>query len=64
MSEDVDEQLKLVHMLVDVVERANKKSCVILLRFNVDKPKSSYAQAKLFAWRKEDEEIQQIVYLN
>ena len=37
MSKDLDEQLKLAHKVVDVVDRANRKICVTLLRYNVDK---------------------------
>ena len=40
MSKDVDEQLKLAHKVVNVVDRANRKICVTLLRYNVDKPES------------------------
>ena len=29
---DMDEQLKLAHKVVDVVDRANRKICVTLLR--------------------------------
>ena len=61
---DVDEQLKLAHKVVDVVDRANRKICVTLLRYNVDKPESSYAQVRLFARKKEDEKFQQVVYVN
>ena len=43
-SKDMDEQLKLAHKVVDVVDRANRKYCVTLLRYNVDKPESSNAQ--------------------
>ena len=32
MSKDMDEQLKRAHKVVDVVDRANTKICVILLR--------------------------------
>ena len=64
MSEDMDEQLKLAHKVVDVVDRANRKICVTLLRFNVDKPENFYAEARLFARRKEVEKFQQVVYLN
>ena len=32
MSKDMDEQLKLAHKVVDVVDRANRKICVTLLR--------------------------------
>ena len=41
MSKDMDEQLKLAHKVVDVVDRANRKICVTLLPYNVDKPESS-----------------------
>ena len=64
MSRDMDEQLKLAHKVVDVVDRANRKICVTLLRYNVDKPESSYAQVRLFARKKEDEKFQQGVYVN
>ena len=56
-------QLKLALKMVDVVDRANKKICVTLLRYIVDKPESSYAQVRLFAWKKEDEKFQQVVYV-
>ena len=61
MSRDMDEQLKLDHKVVDVVERTNRKICVTLLRYNVEKPESSYAQVQLFARKKEDEKFQQVV---
>ena len=49
MSKDMDEQLELAHKVVDVVDRANRTTCVTLLRYNVDKPESSYAQVGFFA---------------
>ena len=64
MSKDMDEQPKLAHKVGDVVDRANRKICATLLRFNVDKPQSSYAQIRLFARKKEDEKFQQVVYVN
>ena len=64
MSRDMDEQLKLAHKVVDVVDRTNRKVCVTLLRYNVAKPASSYAQFRLFARKKEDEKFQQVVYVN
>ena len=63
MSRDMDEQLKLAHKLVDVVDRANRKICVTLLRYNVDNLQSFYAQVRLFARKKEDEKFQQVVYV-
>ena len=58
----MDEQLKLAHKVVDVVDQANRKICVTLLRYNVDKPESSY-QVRINARKKENERIQQIVYV-
>ena len=43
LSKDMDEQLKLVHKVIDVVDRANRKICVTLLRYKVDNPDTSYA---------------------
>ena len=63
MSRDIDEQLKLAHKTVDVVDRTNRKICVTLLRYNVDKPESSYAQVQLFARTKDDEKFHQVVYV-
>ena len=63
MSKDIDEQLKLAHKVVDLVDRSNRRICVTLLRYNVDKPESSYAQVRLFARNKEDDKFQQVVYV-
>ena len=41
LSEEMDEQLKLAHKVVVAVDRANRKTCVTLLRYNVDKPENS-----------------------
>ena len=64
MSRDMDEQLKLAHKVVDVVDRTNRKISVTLLRYNVNKPESSYAQVRFVARKKEDEKFQQVVYVN
>ena len=63
MSEGMDGQLKLIYKVVDVVVRANRKTCVTLLRYNVKKPESSCAQFGLFPRKKEDEQFQQNVCL-
>ena len=63
LSKDLDEQLILARKLVDVVDRANRKICVTLLRFNVVMPESSDAQVRIFARKKDDEKFQQIVYV-
>ena len=61
---DMDERLILAHKVVDVVDRANRKISVTLLRYSVDKPESSYTQVRIFARKMEEEKFQQIVYVN
>ena len=63
MHKDMDEQLKLAHKVVDVVDRANRKICVSLLRYNVGKPESSYSQFRLIASKRENETFQQVVHV-
>ena len=46
------------------MDRTNRKICVTLLRYNVDKLESSYAQVRLFARKKENEKFQQVVNVN
>ena len=41
LSKDMEEQVKLVHKVIDVVERPNRKICVTLLRYKVDNPETS-----------------------
>ena len=60
---DMEEQLKLVHKVIDVVVRPNRTICVTFLRYKADNPETSYAQVRLFG-RKEVEKFQQIVYVN
>ena len=64
LSKDMKEQLKLVHKVIDVVDRPNRRICVTLLRYKVDNPETSYAQVRLFGRKKEKEKFQQIVYVN
>ena len=64
LSKDMDEQLKLVHRVIDVVDCPNRRICVTLLRYKVDNPETSYAQVRLFGRKKEEEKFQQIVYVN
>ena len=60
----MEEQLKLVHKVIDVVDRSNRKICVTLLRYKVDNPDTSYAQVRPFGRKNEEEKFQQIVYVN
>ena len=61
--EDMNKQFKLAHKVVDIVDRANRKICVALLWYSMDKPERSYAQVRLIARKKEDEKFQQFVYV-
>ena len=60
----MEEQLKLVHNVIDVVNCSKRGICVRLLRYKVDNPETSYAQVRLFGRKKEEEKFQQIVYVN
>ena len=64
LSKDTEEQLKLVHKMIDVVARPNRRICVTLLRYKVNNPQTSNAQVLLFGRKKEEEKFQQIVYIN
>ena len=64
LSKDMEEQLKLVHKVIDVVDRPNRMICVTLLRYKVDNPDTSNAQVRLFGRKNEEEKFQQIVYVN
>ena len=63
LSKDMEEQLKLVDKVIDVVDRPNRRICVTLLRYKADNPETFYAQVRLFGWKK-GEKFQQIVYVN
>ena len=60
----MEEQLKLVHKLIDVVDCPNRRTCETLLRYNADNPETSYAQFRLFGRKKEEENFLQFVYIN
>ena len=59
----MDEQLKLAHKLVDVVEGVNRKPCVTLLRYSVNKSESFSARIQFSSRNQEYEKFQQIVYV-
>ena len=63
MSKDMVEHLKLSYKLVDVVDGANRKICVTLLRQIVDEQESRYAPVRFFAKTTQEEKFQQIVYV-
>ena len=42
LAKAMEEQLKLVRKVIDVVDRPNRKICVTLLRYKVDNSETSY----------------------
>ena len=64
LSKDMEEQLKLVQKVIDVVDRPKGRICVTLLRYKADNPDTSYAQVRLFGRKTEEEKFQQTVYVN
>ena len=60
LSKDMEEQLKLVHKVIDVVDRPNRRICVTLLRYKVDNPEISYVQVRLFGRKKEEENFSKL----
>ena len=64
LSKDMDEQLKLAHKVVDLVDGANRKICVTLLLSSGDKPESSYLQVLLFVRNGKGEKFHQNVNVN
>ena len=64
LSKDMEKQLKLVHNVIDIVDRSKRRACVTLLRYKVDKPETSYAQIWLSRRMMEEEKFQKNVYVN
>ena len=59
-SKDMEDQLKLVHKVIDVVDCPDRRICVTLLRYKVDNPDTSYAQVRLFGRKKEVENFSKL----
>ena len=59
----MEEQLKLTHKVVEVVDWPHRKICVTMMRYNVETPAISYVQVRLFRSRKDEEKFNQIVYV-
>ena len=55
LAEDMGEQLILTHKVVEVVDRPHRKICETMLRYNVEKPETSFVQVRLFRRRKKKE---------
>ena len=64
LAKDMEEQLKLTHKVVEVVDRPHRKNCVTMLRYHVEKPETLDVQVRLFGRRKDEEKFNQIVYVN
>ena len=64
LSKDMEEQLKPVHKVIDVVDCPNRRICVTLLRYRADNPVTSYVQIRLLGRKNEEEKFQQILYVN
>ena len=64
MSKDMEEQLKIVHKVIDSVDRPKRRIFVTLLRYKADNPDTSYPQVRLFGRKMAEEKFQQIVYVN
>ena len=64
LAKDIEEQLKLTHRIVEVVDRPHRKICVTMLHYKFEKPETSYVQVRLFGRRKDEEKFNQIVYVN
>ena len=64
LTKDMEEQRKLTHKFVENVYRPHRNFCVTMLSYIVEKPESSYVQVQLFGRRKDEEKINQIVYVN
>ena len=48
LAKDMEEQLKYRNKVVEVLDRPDRKICVIMLRYNVEEPDTSYVQVRLF----------------
>ena len=58
LSKDMEEQLNLVHKVIDVVVYPNRRICMTWVRYKVDNPETSYAQVRLFGRKKEEKNFQ------
>ena len=64
LCKDMEEQLKLVHKVIDVIYRPRRRICITLLRYRADNPDTFYAQVRLFGRKTDEEKFQRIVYVN
>ena len=57
LARDMEEQLKLTHKVAKVVDRPHRNIWVTMLRYNVEKPETSYVQVRLFGRKDEKNSI-------
>ena len=63
LAKDMQEQLKLTHKVVEVVDRP-QKDLRDYAALQCGEARTSYVQVRLFGRRKDEEKINQIVYVN
>ena len=63
LAKDMEEQLKLKHKVVEIVDWPHRKTSVTMLRYNVEKPETSYVEVRLFGRRKDEDIFNQIVHV-
>ena len=64
LAKNLEEQLKFTHKIEEVVGQPHRNIYVTMLRYNVEKPQTSYVQVRLLGRRKNEEKFNQIVYVN
>ena len=64
LAKDTEQQLKLTHKVSKNLDQSHRKLFVYMLRYNVEKPETSYIQVRLCGWRKEGEKFNQFVFEN
>ena len=47
-----------------IYNRPHRKICVTMLRYNVEKPETSYVQVRLFGRKEDEEKVNQNVFVN
>ena len=61
---DMEDQLKMMHQVYNVVDQPHRKIYVTMLRYKVDNPDSTYVQIRLFGKMQKDGNFVQLTYVN
>ena len=64
LSKDMEEQLKLVHKVIDVVDRPNRRICVTLPAIQGGQTRHLLCSSSSIRTKDGEEKFQQIVYVN